>query len=193
MGSLKFNWVSIYFQDLIISNSEDKSIRVWDMSKRTCLHTFRYIRLIAPILELDLNCNFVLGASMTAFGSWRLTHLLTSLLPVTTLEWLFLSWNVNVQLLQSTATSCTMCETDTWENWISQPRRTNQCCNLKEGLDRQCTACLIIQLKIRFFWQRGIQNWRKMVNHLKDLQFSIFFNLKDVQSGEQLLRLVQSS
>lgn len=28
-------------QDLIVSNSEDKSIRVWDMSKRTCLHTFR--------------------------------------------------------------------------------------------------------------------------------------------------------
>ena len=28
-------------QELILSNSEDKSIRVWDMSKRTCLHTFR--------------------------------------------------------------------------------------------------------------------------------------------------------
>lgn len=28
-------------QDLIISNSEDKSIRVWDMSKRTGIHTFR--------------------------------------------------------------------------------------------------------------------------------------------------------
>ena len=28
-------------QDLIISNSEDKSIRVWDTPKRTCLHTFR--------------------------------------------------------------------------------------------------------------------------------------------------------
>ena len=27
--------------ELILSNSEDKSIRVWDMSKRTCLHTFR--------------------------------------------------------------------------------------------------------------------------------------------------------
>jgi hypothetical protein len=29
------------FQDLIISNSEDKSIRVWDMSKRTGVQTFR--------------------------------------------------------------------------------------------------------------------------------------------------------
>ena len=29
-------------QDLILSNSEDKSIRVWDTAKRTCLHTFRY-------------------------------------------------------------------------------------------------------------------------------------------------------
>ena len=28
-------------QEMIISNSEDKSIRVWDMSKRVCLHTFR--------------------------------------------------------------------------------------------------------------------------------------------------------
>ena len=28
-------------QELILSNSEDKSIRVWDMTKRTCLHTFR--------------------------------------------------------------------------------------------------------------------------------------------------------
>lgn len=28
-------------QDLILSNSEDKSVRVWEMSKRTCLHTFR--------------------------------------------------------------------------------------------------------------------------------------------------------
>ena len=28
-------------QDVIVSNSEDKSIRVWDMAKRTCLHTFR--------------------------------------------------------------------------------------------------------------------------------------------------------
>ena len=29
-------------QDVIISNSEDKSIRIWDMAKRTCLHTFRF-------------------------------------------------------------------------------------------------------------------------------------------------------
>lgn len=28
-------------QDLIISNSEDKSIRAWDMSKRTGVTTFR--------------------------------------------------------------------------------------------------------------------------------------------------------
>lgn len=27
--------------DMILSNSEDKSIRVWDLQKRTCLHTFR--------------------------------------------------------------------------------------------------------------------------------------------------------
>ena len=28
-------------QDIIVSNSEDKSIRVWDMSKRTGVQTFR--------------------------------------------------------------------------------------------------------------------------------------------------------
>lgn len=28
-------------QELILSNSEDKSIRVWDMSKRTGVQTFR--------------------------------------------------------------------------------------------------------------------------------------------------------
>jgi coatomer protein complex subunit alpha (xenin) len=28
-------------QDVIISASEDKSIRVWDMTKRNCLQTFR--------------------------------------------------------------------------------------------------------------------------------------------------------
>jgi coatomer protein complex subunit alpha (xenin) len=28
-------------QEMILSNREDKSIRVWDMSKSTCLYTFR--------------------------------------------------------------------------------------------------------------------------------------------------------
>lgn len=28
-------------QDLMLSNSEDKTIRVWDTTKRTCVHTFR--------------------------------------------------------------------------------------------------------------------------------------------------------
>nr|NVI69619.1 coat protein (coatomer) alpha [Cucujiformia] len=28
-------------QELLLSNSEDKSIRVWDVTKRTCLHTIR--------------------------------------------------------------------------------------------------------------------------------------------------------
>lgn len=28
-------------QELLLSNGEDRSIRVWDMAKRTCLHTFR--------------------------------------------------------------------------------------------------------------------------------------------------------
>jgi WD40 repeat protein len=31
----------LHGQDLIISNSEDKSIRAWDMSKRTGVQTFR--------------------------------------------------------------------------------------------------------------------------------------------------------
>ena len=32
---------SCFPQDIIVSNSEDKSIRVWDMSKRTGVQTFR--------------------------------------------------------------------------------------------------------------------------------------------------------
>ena len=29
------------FRDLLISNSEDRTIRVWDVTRRNCLHTFR--------------------------------------------------------------------------------------------------------------------------------------------------------
>ena len=36
-------------QDLILSNSEDKSIRVWDTAKRTCLHTFRWVHLFSSL------------------------------------------------------------------------------------------------------------------------------------------------
>ena len=32
---------SCWLQDIIVSNSEDKSIRVWDMAKRTGVQTFR--------------------------------------------------------------------------------------------------------------------------------------------------------
>ena len=28
-------------QELILSNSEDKSVRVWDMTKRVSIHTYR--------------------------------------------------------------------------------------------------------------------------------------------------------
>ena len=33
--------LALYSQDLIVSNSEDKSVRVWDMSKRQGVQTFR--------------------------------------------------------------------------------------------------------------------------------------------------------
>jgi WD40 repeat protein len=41
-----FSWPSrprqlAHLQDLIVSNSEDKSLRVWDMSKRIGVQTFR--------------------------------------------------------------------------------------------------------------------------------------------------------
>jgi coatomer protein complex subunit alpha (xenin) len=40
-----FNNISAVFfhapQDVIISAAEDRTIRVWDMSKRTCISTFR--------------------------------------------------------------------------------------------------------------------------------------------------------
>ena len=45
-------------QDLILSNSEDKSIRVWDTAKRTCLHTFRCIAInYFRLLGTGLNNN----------------------------------------------------------------------------------------------------------------------------------------
>lgn len=28
-------------QDVIVSNSEDKTIKVWDLSRKTCLETFK--------------------------------------------------------------------------------------------------------------------------------------------------------
>ncbi len=34
-------FLSLLPQDLIVSNSEDKSVRVWDMSKRAGVQTFR--------------------------------------------------------------------------------------------------------------------------------------------------------
>ena len=47
-------------QDLIISNSEDKSIRVWDMAKRTCLHTFRLQNLaIHLIIKIVFNLEHI--------------------------------------------------------------------------------------------------------------------------------------
>lgn len=40
--NLDFSKLAFFFrQELILSNSEDKSIRVWDVVKRTTLYTFR--------------------------------------------------------------------------------------------------------------------------------------------------------
>jgi len=42
-------------QELILANSEDKSIRVWDLTKRTLLHTFRHDRFWALQAHPTLN------------------------------------------------------------------------------------------------------------------------------------------
>ena len=53
-------------QELILSNSEDKSIRVWDLTKRTCLNTFRrehdrfWVMAAHPTLSL-----FAAGSCLT--------------------------------------------------------------------------------------------------------------------------------
>lgn len=56
-------------QELILSNSEDKSIRVWDMSKRTGVQTFRR----------DHDRFWVLGAhpNLNLFAAGRLLIMLT--------------------------------------------------------------------------------------------------------------------
>ena len=53
-------------QELILSNSEDKSIRVWDMSKRTGVQTFRR----------DHDRFWVLGAhpNLNLFAAGNPTH-----------------------------------------------------------------------------------------------------------------------
>lgn len=55
-------------QELILSNSEDKSIRVWDMSKRTGVQTFRR----------DHDRFWVLGAhpNLNLFAAGRFLHLI---------------------------------------------------------------------------------------------------------------------
>lgn len=62
-------------QDLIISNSEDKTIRIWDMTKRTALQTFRREHdrfwILAAHPELNL---FAAGRLYltTPVRTWRL-------------------------------------------------------------------------------------------------------------------------
>lgn len=68
-----------------MSNSEDKSIRVWDLTKRTCLHTFRrehdrfWVVAAHPTLNLFAAGNvltvtagyfFQRWASKMFFGVW---------------------------------------------------------------------------------------------------------------------------
>ncbi|SBS95440.1 coatomer alpha subunit, putative [Plasmodium ovale curtisi] len=45
--------------DLLLSNSEDRTIRVWDISKRTCIHTFRRENDRFWILALKPNSNLI--------------------------------------------------------------------------------------------------------------------------------------
>lgn len=69
-------------QELILSNSEDKSIRVWDMAKRICLHTFRrehdrfWVLAAHPSLNLFAAGHdsgmIIFKVGRRAFSSWGL-------------------------------------------------------------------------------------------------------------------------
>lgn len=55
--------------ELILSNSEDKSIRVWDMQKRTCLHTYRLASM--NFFGVSSTFHFFLGKQIPLyFSKW---------------------------------------------------------------------------------------------------------------------------
>lgn len=60
-------------QELILSNSEDKSIRVWDMSKRTGVQTFRRDHDRFWVLGAHPNLNlFAAGRLLLIVDKWFL-------------------------------------------------------------------------------------------------------------------------
>ncbi len=118
-------------QDLIVSNSEDKSIRVWDTAKRTCLHTFRrehdrfWIVAAHPTLNL-----FAAGhdSGMVVFKleRERPAHAVHGNL----LYYVKVKREVAARLLHSlhARSSCVfLFRSATFASWTSPPRRTARC------------------------------------------------------------------
>jgi WD40 repeat protein len=62
-------------QDLIISNSEDKSIRAWDMSKRTGVQTFRREHDRFWILAAHPEINLLAAGHDRSARDWSACHL----------------------------------------------------------------------------------------------------------------------
>lgn len=63
-------------QDYIISNSEDKSIRVWDLNRRVCVHTFRREHDRFWILAAHPTNNLVAAGTYKFIFLWRSNEIL---------------------------------------------------------------------------------------------------------------------
>lgn len=105
-------------QELILSNSEDKSIRVWDLAKRTCLNTFRrehdrfWVMAAHPTLNL-----FAAGTSFPHLYRYKGPlphHCFQVMIP----EWSFSNWSARGRLTVYTAICCFTSKIALFADWI---------------------------------------------------------------------------
>lgn len=123
-------------QELILSNSEDKSIRVWDMSKRTGVQTFRRDHDRFWVLGAHPNLNlFAAGRLLLIIDKWFLVmtwyaltcYSVTS--QVMTVGCWCLSWKENAQLTPYMVTCCTMWKIASCVSSTSTAVRTQPSCS----------------------------------------------------------------
>lgn len=132
-------------QDLIVSNGEDRSIKVWDMTKRQCLYTFRregerfWILTAHPTLNL-----FAAGHDGGAYSLKKKTFVIVIYILFFMKAWLFLNWNVNVQLMLFMAIYYTTLKNVSCVNWILQQLPIQWLCNSVEVANLLYTVCRII-------------------------------------------------
>jgi WD40 repeat protein len=69
-------------QDIIVSNSEDKSIRVWDMSKRTGVQTFRREHDRFWILAAHPEVNLLAAGHDRSVGAVKGSYAVASRSPI---------------------------------------------------------------------------------------------------------------